>query len=296
MSRLLAALALAAATLVALPSWAQAPSPPAVAAAAWTLVDVTSGQTIASQRTDERRDPASLTKLMTAYLVFGALRQKTILPSQMVNVSERAWRAEGSRMFIEPRKSVSVDELLHGMIVQSGNDASIALAELVGGTEAAFVDRMNAEAKRLGMLNTQFTNATGLADPKHWSTARRPREARARGDPRLSRVLPALREARVPLQQDHAAQPQPAAVDRSVRRRHEDRPHRGGRLVPDRLGEARRAAPAVGRARRGVGRGARGREPEAPELRLPGLRHGAALPVGQAGGGAAGCGRARSAR
>jgi len=171
MSRFLAALVLAASALLPLPSWAQAPAPPAIAAAAWTLVDVTSGQTIASQRTDERRDPASLTKLMTAYLVFGALRQKAILPSQMVNVSERAWRAEGSRMFIEPRKSVSVDELLHGMIVQSGNDASIALAELVGGSEAAFVDKMNAEAKQLGMLNTQFTNATGLADPKHWSTA-----------------------------------------------------------------------------------------------------------------------------
>jgi D-alanyl-D-alanine carboxypeptidase (penicillin-binding protein 5/6) len=108
---------------------------------------------------------------MTAYLVFGAMRQKSILPSQMVNVSERAWRAEGSRMFIEPRKSVSVDELVHGMIVQSGNDASIALAELVGGSEAAFVDKMNADAKRLGMLNTQFTNVTGLSDPKHYSTA-----------------------------------------------------------------------------------------------------------------------------
>jgi D-alanyl-D-alanine carboxypeptidase (penicillin-binding protein 5/6) len=171
MLRVLAALALVAALVVPPHAAAQSPAPPQVAAAAWTLVDVGSGQTIVSHATDERRDPASLTKLMTAYLVFGALRQKTILPSQMVNVSERAWRAEGSRMFIEPRKSVSVDELLHGMIVQSGNDASIALAELVGGTEAAFVDRMNAEAKRLGMLNTQFANATGLSDPKHWSTA-----------------------------------------------------------------------------------------------------------------------------
>ena len=171
MLRVLAALAFVAGFAFPPSSLAQAPAPPAVAAAAWTLVDVTSGQTIVSHATDERRDPASLTKLMTAYLVFGALRQKSIVPSQMVNVSERAWRAEGSRMFIEPRKSVSVDELLHGMIVQSGNDASIALAELVGGTEAAFVDRMNAEAKRLGMLNTQFANVTGLADAKHWSTA-----------------------------------------------------------------------------------------------------------------------------
>ena len=177
MLRLLAAVACVAALAFVtvpraqVPAPAPAPAPPSVAAAAWTLVDVQSGQTIASHATDERRDPASLTKLMTAYIVFGALRQKTIVPSQMVNVSERAWRAEGSRMFIEPRKSVSVDELVHGMIVQSGNDASIALAELVGGGEAAFVERMNAEAKRLGMLNTQFANVTGLSDPRHWSTA-----------------------------------------------------------------------------------------------------------------------------
>ena len=108
---------------------------------------------------------------MTAYLVFGALRAKTIQPAQMVNVSERAWRAEGSRMFIEPRHAVSVDELLRGMIIQSGNDASIALAELVAGSEAAFVERMNAEAARLGMANTHFANVTGLSEPEHYSTA-----------------------------------------------------------------------------------------------------------------------------
>jgi D-alanyl-D-alanine carboxypeptidase (penicillin-binding protein 5/6) len=171
MFRLFATLTLAACAFASTPASAQGPVPPSIAAAAWTLVDVTSGQTIASHQSDERRDPASITKLMTAYLVFGALRQKAIVPSQMVTVSEKAWRAEGSRMFIEPRKSVSVDELVHGMIVQSGNDASIALAELVAGSEAAFVERMNQEAHRLGMLNTRFANATGLADPQHWSTA-----------------------------------------------------------------------------------------------------------------------------
>jgi len=171
MLRLLAALAVAASALTPLPSAAQGPVPPAVAAAAWILVDATSGQTIASHQADERRDPASITKLMTAYVVFGALRQKTIVPSQMVTVSHKAWKVEGSRMFIEPRRSVSVDELVHGMIIQSGNDASIALAELVSGSEAAFVERMNHEAKRLGMQDTQFVNATGLADPQHWSTA-----------------------------------------------------------------------------------------------------------------------------
>src|SRR4029078_6972674 len=98
-------------------------------------------------------------------------KDKELMPSQMVNVSERAWRAEGSRMFIEPKKAVSVDELLHGVIVQSGNDASIALAETVAGSEDAFADRMNREAARLGMKNTHFVNATGLAAPKEKSTA-----------------------------------------------------------------------------------------------------------------------------
>jgi D-alanyl-D-alanine carboxypeptidase (penicillin-binding protein 5/6) len=144
---------------------------PSVAAAAYALVDVTSGQTLSSTNADERRDPASLTKLMTAYLVFGALRQKSIVPSQMVNVSQKAWKAEGSRMFIEPRVAVSVDELLRGMIVQSGNDASIALAELVAGTEETFVERMNQEAARLGMTNSHFTNATGLSGPQHYASA-----------------------------------------------------------------------------------------------------------------------------
>jgi serine-type D-Ala-D-Ala carboxypeptidase (penicillin-binding protein 5/6) len=150
---------------------AGSPVAPTVAAAAWVLVDTLSGQTLGGSNADERRDPASLTKLMTAYLAFGALRAKSIVPSQMVNVSQRAWKAEGSRMFIEPRKPVSVDELLHGVIIQSGNDASIAVAELVAGSEEAFVERMNREAARLGMAGTHFTNATGLADPQHYSTA-----------------------------------------------------------------------------------------------------------------------------
>ncbi|HQR09883.1 MAG TPA: D-alanyl-D-alanine carboxypeptidase family protein, partial [Casimicrobiaceae bacterium] len=159
----------AVATAMAVPA-AGIPAP-SIAASVHLLVDVTSGQTLATVNGDERRDPASLTKLMTAYLVFGALRAKTIQPSQMVNVSERAWRAEGSRMFIEPRRAVSVDELLHGMIIQSGNDAAIALAELVAGSEEAFVAKMNAETARLGMTNSRFANVTGLTAPDHYSTA-----------------------------------------------------------------------------------------------------------------------------
>ena len=133
--------------------------------------DLSSGQVLAAQKADERVEPASLTKLMTAYVVFEALRAKAITPSQLVNVSSRAWKAEGSRMFIEPRKAVNVDELVHGMIVQSGNDASIALAELVSGSEEQFVARMNADAARLGMTNTHFVNVTGLPDPQHYASA-----------------------------------------------------------------------------------------------------------------------------
>jgi D-alanyl-D-alanine carboxypeptidase (penicillin-binding protein 5/6) len=162
--------------LLAAPAIAQsilpaAVPPPPIAAKAYLLVDLVSAQTLAADNGDVPREPASLTKLMTAYLTFRALRDKELTPSQMVNVSERAWRAEGSRMFIEPKKAVSVDELLHGVIVQSGNDASIALAETVAGSEDAFAERMNREAARLGMKNTHFVNATGLPAPKETSTA-----------------------------------------------------------------------------------------------------------------------------
>ena len=159
--------------LLALPfvALAQPTPPPVVAAQAWLLLDVANGQVIAAENAGERREPASLTKLMTAYLVFAALRDKSITPSQQVTVSTAAWHAEGSRMFIEPRKAVTADELLRGMIVQSGNDASIALAELLAGSEAAFAEKMNVEAARLGLANTHFENATGLSQPKHYSTA-----------------------------------------------------------------------------------------------------------------------------
>src|SRR6266853_612213 len=150
---------------------AAAPQPPAVDARAWLLLDVTSGQAIASRNPQERIEPASLTKLMTAYLAFAALKARSLALGQTIRVSERAWHASGSRMFIEPRRPVTVEELLHGMIVQSGNDACIALAEAVAGSESAFVERMNREAGRLGMTDTNFTNSSGLPDPGHYSTA-----------------------------------------------------------------------------------------------------------------------------
>ena len=150
-----------------------APQPAlSVAAKSYILTDFQSGQTLASQNVHERVEPASLTKLMTAHVVFSALQQKRITLTQVVPVSERAWRTQGSRMFIEPNRPVTVDELMRGMIVQSGNDACIALAEAVAGSESAFVQMMNKEAGRLGMKNTRFANSTGLPDPEHYTTAR----------------------------------------------------------------------------------------------------------------------------
>ena len=154
------------------PQFNAAPQDLSVAAKSYVLIDVQSGQTLASQNVHERVEPASLTKLMTAYVIFTALYQKRISLTQAVPVSEHAWRTQGSRMFIEPSRTVTVDELMRGMIVQSGNDASIALAEAVAGSEGAFAQMMNKEAGRLGMRNTRFVNSTGLPHPEHYSTAR----------------------------------------------------------------------------------------------------------------------------
>jgi D-alanyl-D-alanine carboxypeptidase (penicillin-binding protein 5/6) len=168
MRRFLAVALLAFASL----AQAAAPQPPSLVARSWVLGDVSSGQTLAAQKADERIEPASLTKIMTAYVVFQALRDKKLELAQTVHVSERAWRVPGSRMFIEPRRPVSVEELIRGVVVQSGNDACIALAEAVAGSEEAFARMMNREAARLGLKNSHFVNATGLPDPQHYSTAR----------------------------------------------------------------------------------------------------------------------------
>jgi len=155
----------------ALASASQVPTLPPIAARAYLLADYNSGQLLVSHNPQQRIEPASLTKLMTAYLTFAALRQKTLKGDQVVPVSTRASKSEGSRMFIEPNKPVSVDELLKGLIVQSGNDASIALAEAVAGSEEVFAQMMNREAQRLGMKHTNFVNSTGLPHPQHYTTA-----------------------------------------------------------------------------------------------------------------------------
>ena len=150
---------------------AAVPKPPSVIGKAWVVGDLTGGQLLASHKPDERFEPASLTKLMTAYVVFIGLREKKLSLEQQVNVSPRALKASGGRMFLDARKPVTVDDLIRGMVVQSANDGSIALAEAVAGTEEAFARLMNREAARLGMKNSKFMNSTGLPDAQQYSTA-----------------------------------------------------------------------------------------------------------------------------
>ncbi|WP_432765358.1 D-alanyl-D-alanine carboxypeptidase family protein [Halomonas aquatica] len=147
------------------------PSPPQLAASSWILMDADSGRVLAEHNADERLPPASLTKLMTAYLAERELDQGNISPGDLVPVSEKAWRTGGSKMFIEVGEQVPVSELLHGIIIVSGNDASVAMAEYLAGGERPFADLMNQHATRLGMRNTNFINATGLPNDNHYSSA-----------------------------------------------------------------------------------------------------------------------------
>ncbi len=168
MKKLFFALALAACLSAA----AQAPQPPEIAAKSYLLFDVTANQVLAEKDVDSPIEQASLTKLMTAYLVFDALRSKKIDLKQTLPVSERAWKMPGSRMFIDPKMKVPVEDLIKGMIVQSGNDATMALAEGVGGTVERFVQLMNEQAKALGMKSTSYKNPEGLTEAGHTTTAR----------------------------------------------------------------------------------------------------------------------------
>jgi len=151
---------------------AQPVTPPAIAAKAFIVVDLLSGQTLAAANENDRFEPASLTKLMTAYVVFTAMREGKLDAATMVKPSANAAKMGGARMFLTAGEPVSVSDLLHGMVVESGNDAAVALAEAVAGSQAAFVDLMNQQARRLGLANTRFVNATGEPAPEHRSSAR----------------------------------------------------------------------------------------------------------------------------
>jgi serine-type D-Ala-D-Ala carboxypeptidase (penicillin-binding protein 5/6) len=148
------------------------PAPPQIGATSYILMDYNSGRILVESNADMRVEPASITKLMTAYVVFHELTQGKITLDQMVPVSENAWRTGGSRMFIDPSMQVSVEDLLRGLVIQSGNDACVALAEYVAGSEPAFAGLMNHFAEQLGLTGTHFMNATGLPDPEHYTTAR----------------------------------------------------------------------------------------------------------------------------
>ncbi|WP_447745424.1 D-alanyl-D-alanine carboxypeptidase family protein [Pseudomonas nicosulfuronedens] len=155
-------------------SWAAevVPAAPQLAAKAWVLMDGASGNILVENAGDERLPPASLTKLMTAYIATQEIEGGRIAESDLVTVSEHAWRTGGSRMFLKLGSQVSVSDLLHGIIIQSGNDASVALAEHIAGSEDAFADMMNTTAQKLGMSNSHFMDATGLPNPDHYSSAK----------------------------------------------------------------------------------------------------------------------------
>jgi D-alanyl-D-alanine carboxypeptidase (penicillin-binding protein 5/6) len=148
------------------------PAPPQLPAKSYVLMDFHSGVVVAEKDADAKIEPASLTKMMTAYVVAAELQSGMIKATDKVNVSEKAWRMEGSRMFIEVNSRVSVDDLLKGLIIQSGNDAAVALAEHIAGSEESFASMMNDYAQQLGMVNTHFINSTGLPDPDHFTTAK----------------------------------------------------------------------------------------------------------------------------
>lgn len=148
------------------------PSPPNVAANAYLLIDYNSGHALAEKRSDDRVEPASLTKIMTGFVVINELKNGNISLSDMVTISKKAWKMPGSKMFIEVGKKVSVEDLIKGMVIQSGNDASVALAEHIAGSEEVFAQLMNKYAAKLGMTGTHYVNATGLPHPDHYTTAR----------------------------------------------------------------------------------------------------------------------------
>ena len=155
--------------------WAAAkpiPNPPELDATSYFLIDFDSGRVLAEKDPDKHIEPASITKLMTAYLVDKAIADGDIALDEMVTISEKAWRMKGSKMFVEVGKQVPVEDLLKGLIIQSGNDASVALAEHIAGSESAFAGYMNHQAQLLGMTNTNFVNATGWPDENHYSSAR----------------------------------------------------------------------------------------------------------------------------
>ena len=210
-------------------------------------MDFTSGQVLAETNADQRLEPASLTKLMSAYAMFHALKDGRIKLDDEVRISAHARDQDGSRMFVDVGTLVSVENLIQGLIVQSGNDATVALAEHVAGSEPVFVDLMNQYAQRLGLASTHFQNSPGMPSPEHYTTARDIAVLSAALIREYPEYYKWYSQRAVHLEQDHAAESQRPARARSDGRRTEDRPHRIGRLLPGLVREARRHAAGVGR-------------------------------------------------
>ena len=254
------------------------PPPPQIQGKAWVLMDFATGQVIAGDNGDTQVEPASITKVMTSYVVAAEMKSGKVKGTDPVMMSEHAWReggagTEGSYSGFEVNKTAPLVEMEKGMVVQSGNDAAIALAEHVAGSEDAFASLMNAyaHAHRHAALALREPARLVRAGPR--LDRARSRAARPRADPRFPRSVFVQQDQGIHGRPDHAAQPQPVAVARSVRRRHQDRPPQRRRLLPDGLGQARRPAPDFGRHGFDQREPARGGFAGAAQLGLPFLRN-----------------------
>ena len=249
------------------------PNPPQVDARAYIVADYQTGKVLAASNATERMEPASLTKLMTAYIVFHELSVGKLKLEDMVNVSEHAWRSEGSRTFIELGKPVSVNDLILGMIVQSGNDATIALAERIAGTEDTFAQLMNSTAKSLNMVGSHFENSSGLPSPQHYTTARDMSLlaiAMIRDYPQYYKYYSVREFEHNGIKQQNRN----GLLEKDPERRWiEDRSHRFRGLLSRHLGASRRHALGIGGARFHQHEGARECQRRAVGLRLHFLRH-----------------------
>ena len=237
--------------LLAGPAWAELPTPPApsLSAPSYILMDTQTGEVLAEANADQPVEPASLTKIMTTYLAFQALGDGLIKEQDLVTISRKARRAIGSRMFVEVNSQVPVIDLLRGVIVQSGNDASIALAEHIAGSEESFANMMNAEAERLGMNKSRFIDSSGLGGPDHYMSARDIAILSAAMINEFPELYAMFREQEYTWNGIKQPQSQPSLEIGSHGGRHQDRFHRGSTVLPS----CKRRTPGLGRHAAGFG-------------------------------------------
>ncbi len=234
------------------------------------IVDFQTGSVLYDKMGEERLHPASMSKLMTVYMLFDAMKRGDVKLTDTFHVSQKAWAMQGSKMFVDIDSDVKVEDLIRGMIIQSGNDACIVVAEGLAGSEEAFADRMNAKGKEIGLTGSNFTNSTGWPDDNHYMTAKDIATLSRRLITRLPGILSVFRGAGVHLARHQAGQPQSAALSHRLRRRRpEDRPYGRSGLRHLRIGGARRTAHHHGGARPDRHAGARRRSGPAARLGVP---------------------------